>query len=45
MTRKKMTRDPWVLVIQEWLNETYGNITGFGSVAKDRATSWATVYG
>lgn len=37
--------DPWVLEVQQWLNETYGNVPGFGSVPEDGTTGWDTIYG
>lgn len=37
--------DPWVLEVQQWLNETYGNVPGFGSVPEDGMTGWDTIYG
>lgn len=43
--KAKQTRDPWVLEVQQWLNETYGNVAGFGSVPEDGYTGWNTIYG
>ncbi|CAD5902062.1 conserved hypothetical protein [Carnobacterium maltaromaticum] len=37
--------DAWVFEVQEWLNKTYGNTAGFGSVPEDGRTGWPTVYG
>lgn len=37
--------DPWVLEVQKWLNKTYGNVSGFGSVPENGKTGWPTVYG
>ena len=35
--------DPMVLEAQRWLNRTYGNKTGFGSVVENGKTGWATI--
>ena len=37
--------DERVLVTQQWLNETYGHIAGFGSVPENGKTGWPTIYG
>lgn len=37
--------DEMVLETQKWLNTTYGNVSGFGSVTEDGITGWGTVYG
>ena len=37
--------DPWVFEVQEWLNKTYGNVSGFGTVPEDGRTGWPTIYG
>ncbi len=42
---KQLREDPWVLEVQQWLNKTYGNVLGFGSVPEDGRTGWDTVYG
>lgn len=34
-----------VLETQQWLNKTYGGVSGFGSVTEDGVTGWGTVYG
>lgn len=34
-----------VLETQQWLNKTYGGVSGFGSVTEDGLTGWGTVYG
>lgn len=38
-------QDQWVLEVQEWLNETYGSVSGFGKVIENGRTGWDTVYG
>lgn len=37
--------DQLVLETQKWLNATYGDVSGFGSVPEDGFTGWDTVYG
>lgn len=37
--------DQMVLETQQWLNKTYGGVSGFGSVTEDGLTGWGTVYG
>lgn len=37
--------DPMVYLTQKWLNQEYGNVTGFGSVMVDGLTGWDVVYG
>lgn len=37
--------DEMVLATQKWLNQTYGNVSGFGSVPENGKTGWDTVYG
>lgn len=37
--------DPMVFYTQRWLNQEYGNVSGFGSVSENGRTSWDTVYG
>ena len=37
--------DQMVLETQQWLNKTYGGVSGFGSVTEDGVTGWGTVYG
>lgn len=37
--------DSMVLETQKWLNKTYGNVSGFGSVTEDGITGWGTMYG
>ena len=35
--------DQMVLKTQQWLNSTYGNKTGFGSVQETGNTGWDTI--
>ncbi|MBC9722421.1 MAG: DUF1906 domain-containing protein [Lactobacillus sp.] len=44
-TDKQLREDPWVLEVQQWLNATYKDVDGFGSVPEDGNTGWATIYG
>ncbi len=37
--------DPMVYLTQKWLNQEYGNVSGFGSVPENGKTGWDTVYG
>lgn len=37
--------DQMVYLTQRWLNQEYGDVPGFGSVAEDGLTGWDTVYG
>lgn len=37
--------DPMVFYTQRWLNQEYGNVSGFGSVPETGKTGWDTVYG
>lgn len=37
--------DKMVLKSQQWLNATYGNRAGFGSVTEDGQTGWGTING
>lgn len=37
--------DPMVYYTQKWLNQEYGNVSGFGSVIEDGITGWDTIYG
>jgi peptidoglycan hydrolase-like protein with peptidoglycan-binding domain len=37
--------DQMVLATQQWLNKTYGGVSGFGNVPEDGKTGWTTVYG
>lgn len=37
--------DPMVYYTQKWLNQEYGNVSGFGSVQVNGKTGWDTVYG
>lgn len=37
--------DQMVLKTQQWLNNTYRDRAGFGSVTEDGATGWNTIYG
>lgn len=37
--------DPMVFYTQRWLNQEYGNVSGFGSVPENGRTGWNTVYG
>lgn len=41
----KSNGDPWVLNVQNWLNETYNTVSGWGSVPEDGRTGWPTIYG
>src|SRR5699024_5550269 len=43
--KARVVGDPWVFEVQEWLNKTYGNVSGFGSVPEDGRTGWPTIYG
>lgn len=37
--------DPMVFYTQRWLNQEYGNVSGFGAVPENGKTGWDTVYG
>ena len=37
--------DPMVFYAQRWLNQEYGNVSGFGSVTENGRTGWDVVYG
>ncbi|MFZ2647351.1 MAG: glycoside hydrolase domain-containing protein [Lactococcus chungangensis] len=37
--------DELVKATQKWLNNTYSNVSGFGSVPEDGKTGWTTIYG
>lgn len=37
--------DQMVLTTQQWLNATYGNVSGFTKVPEDGQTGWPTIYG
>ncbi len=37
--------DPMVYYTQKWLNQEYGNLTGFDKVEENGKTGWATIYG
>ncbi|WP_374851694.1 glycoside hydrolase domain-containing protein [Lactiplantibacillus plantarum] len=37
--------DQLVLDTQQWLNSTYGDVDGFGSVPENGLTGWDTIYG
>ncbi len=37
--------DEMVYLTQRWLNQEYGDVEGFGSVAENGKTGWDTVYG
>ncbi len=37
--------DQMVLLVQKWLNQEYGDVPGYGTVAEDGYTGWDTVYG
>lgn len=39
------TADQLVLDTQQWLNSTYGDVAGFGSVPENGLTGWDTIYG
>lgn len=41
----KSNGDPWVLNVQNWLNETYSSVPGWGSVPEDGRTGCPTIYG
>jgi peptidoglycan hydrolase-like protein with peptidoglycan-binding domain len=36
--------DPMVLLAQEWVNQTYGDVPGYSAVVEDGITGWSTVY-
>lgn len=38
------TGDPYVLNVQKWLNETYGNDSRFKTVTENGKTGWNTIY-
>lgn len=42
---QKQLRDPWVLEVQQWLNQTYSGVSGFGTVVEDGFTGWDTING
>lgn len=37
--------DPMVYLVQKWLNQEYGDVSGFGSVTVNGKTGWETVHG
>lgn len=37
--------DPMVYYTQKWLNQEYGDVSGFGSVEENGKTGWDVVYG
>lgn len=37
--------DLQVQAVQEWLNDTYGKVSGWQSLDEDGVTGWATIYG
>lgn len=37
--------DPMVFYAQRWLNQEYGNVSGFGSITENGKTGWDVVYG
>lgn len=37
--------DDQVYMVQKWLNQEYGDVTGFGSVPENGKTAWPTIYG
>lgn len=37
--------DEMVMATQKWLNKTYSNVSGFGSVPENGKTGWPTIYG
>ena len=37
--------DEMVLLTQKWLNQEYGNVSGFGSVTENGKTGWNVIYG
>lgn len=37
--------DPMVYLTQRWLNQEYGDVSGFGSVPENGRTGWDTIYG
>lgn len=44
-TSSEVVGDPMVFYTQRWLNQEYGNVSGFGSVPENGKTGWDTVYG
>jgi len=36
--------DSLVLQTQQWLNKTYGNVSGYQKVTEDGKTGWPTIY-
>ena len=37
--------DPMVYLTQKWLNQEYGDVSGFGSVNENGKTGWDVIYG
>lgn len=37
--------DDQVYMVQKWLNQEYGDVTGFGSVPENGKTAWPTIHG
>mgnify|MGYP001070500801 CR=1 FL=1 len=44
MAEKATTGDPYVLNVQKWLNETYGDDNRFNTVTENGKTGWPTIY-
>jgi peptidoglycan hydrolase-like protein with peptidoglycan-binding domain len=44
-TEVNVMADQLVLDTQQWLNSTYGDVDGFGSVPENGLTGWDTIYG
>ena len=36
--------DPWVMNVQQWLNDTYTGVSGWNQVDVDGVTGWATMH-
>ena len=36
--------DAMVLEVQQWLNATYGNVSGFEAAPENGLTGWPTIY-
>ncbi len=44
MAEKATTGDPYVLAVQEWVNETYRGKTGYTEIQENGKTGWPTIY-
>lgn len=44
-TSSEVVGDPMVFYTQRWLNQEYGDVSGFGSVTENGKTGWDVVYG